>query len=225
VVLDEAQDLSPMQLRAVGRRCSTGSATVLGDVAQGTTVWATTSWSQALGHLGKPDAEVEELTQGFRVPSAVLDFAARLLPHLAVELAPPTSIRDDPGLLAIVASDALDRDTVTQVRGALERPGSVGVICADADVAAVERWVRDAGVEVSVLGRDDSASASALTTVVPATLAKGLEYDSVVVVEPTAIVAAEPRGLNRLYVVLTRAVTSLAVVHARPLPPQLLDGS
>ncbi len=68
VVLDEAQDLSPMQYRAVGRRCTTGSATVLGDIAQGTTPWATDSWQEALAHLGKPDARVEELTRGFRVP-------------------------------------------------------------------------------------------------------------------------------------------------------------
>ena len=83
VVLDEAQDLSPMQLRAVGRRCSTGSATVLGDLAQGTTPWAATDWDEALAHLGKPDAHVEVLDRGFRVPSAVIDFAARLLPDLA----------------------------------------------------------------------------------------------------------------------------------------------
>lgn len=68
VVLDEAQDLSPMQYRAVGRRCTTGSATVLGDLAQGTTPWSTESWAQALHHLGKADAVVEELTAGFRVP-------------------------------------------------------------------------------------------------------------------------------------------------------------
>jgi DNA helicase IV len=241
VVLDEAQDLSPMQLRAVGRRCSTGSATVLGDLAQGTSVWATTSWTQALQHLGKPDAPVEELTQGFRVPAAIIDFAARLLPHLSVSLQPPSSIRDDPGMLSVVATSDLDAATVTHVRAGLDRPGSVGVISADADVGRVESWLLDAGIPVHVLGRADAATTAAhdahdahaahdarrMTppTVVPASLAKGLEYDSVVVVEPAAIVAAEPRGLNRLYVVLTRAVTSLAVVHAQPLPPALRPAS
>ena len=80
VVLDEAQDLSPMQYRAVGRRCTTGSATVLGDLAQGTTPWATASWEEALAHLGKPGAVVEELTAGFRVPREVIAYASRLLP-------------------------------------------------------------------------------------------------------------------------------------------------
>ena len=68
IVADEAQDLSPMMLRALARRSSTGSLTVLGDLAQATTPWATRSWAEALGHLGKPDAHVEQLTRGFRVP-------------------------------------------------------------------------------------------------------------------------------------------------------------
>ena len=68
IVADEAQDLSPMMLRALARRSSTGSLTVLGDLAQATTPWATRTWAEALGHLGKPDAHIEELTRGFRVP-------------------------------------------------------------------------------------------------------------------------------------------------------------
>src|SRR5262249_15016712 len=82
VVLDEAQDLSPMQYRAVGRRCTTGSATILGDLAQGTTPWATGSWEEALAHLGKPDARIEELTRGFRVPREVIAYASQLLPSI-----------------------------------------------------------------------------------------------------------------------------------------------
>jgi len=83
VVLDEAQDLSPMQLRAVGRQCSTGSATVLGDLARGTTPWATDSWKASMRHLGKPEAVIEILERGFRGPASVIDYAARLLPSMA----------------------------------------------------------------------------------------------------------------------------------------------
>ena len=86
IVVDEAQDLSPMQCRAIGRRCATGSATVLGDIAQGTTPWATSSWPQLLGHLGKPDAELRVLDTGYRVPRQILDFASRLLSRIAPEL-------------------------------------------------------------------------------------------------------------------------------------------
>jgi DNA helicase IV len=101
VVLDEAQDLSPMQYRAVGRRCTTGSATVLGDLAQGTTPWATRSWEEALLHLGKQDAVIEELTAGFRVPTDVITYASRLLPHIAPGLTPVASIRENPGFFEI----------------------------------------------------------------------------------------------------------------------------
>ncbi len=218
VVLDEAQDLSPMQLRAVGRRCSTGSATVLGDLAQGTTAWATSSWQETMRHLGKPQARIEELAQGFRVPSAIIDFAAALLPHLAAELEPPRSIREDPGHLHVVATMDVPDATVAAAREGVERPGSVAVICPDSDVATVRSWLDDAGLAHQLVGAEDVGER---VTVVPATMSKGLEYDSVVVVEPTAIAMAEPRGLNRLYVVLTRAVTSLTVVHSRPLPPEL----
>ncbi|MFE2634155.1 HelD family protein, partial [Streptomyces scopuliridis] len=101
VVIDEAQDLSPMQYRAVGRRCSTGSATVLGDLAQGTTPWATASWTDALRHLGKTDAVVEELTAGFRVPREVIAYASRLLPSIAPGLAEVASVRESPGSLSV----------------------------------------------------------------------------------------------------------------------------
>ena len=88
VVVDEAQDLSPMEVRAIGRRCATGAATVLGDIAQGTTPWAATSWPELLKHLGKPDAAVRELDVGYRVPRQILDYASRLLPAIAPGLAP-----------------------------------------------------------------------------------------------------------------------------------------
>jgi DNA helicase IV len=223
VVLDEAQDLSPMQLRAVGRRCTTGSMTVLGDIAQGTTPWATRSWAESLQHLGQAGAHVEELTRGFRVPSAVIDFAARLLPHMSSGLAAPKSVRDDPGTLDVVhvsrASDVRPA-TVRAAREALSREGSVGLIVADADVAAVSRALTAEGLEHLSLGTDHEDAAHRLH-LVPATVAKGLEFDRVVVMEPAAIAAAEPderTGLRRLYVVLTRAVTGLTVVHVDPLP-------
>ena len=226
VVLDEAQDLSPMQLRAVGRRCTTGSMTVLGDIAQGTTPWSTRSWQESLDHLGQAGAHVEELTRGFRVPSAVIDFAARLLPHMSSGLAAPESVRDDPGTLDLVQVERpadVRRATVEAARAALSYEGSVGVIVPDDDVPAVSRALAAAELEHLTLGSDHEDAAHRLH-LVPATVAKGLEFDRVVVMEPAAIAAAEPderTGLRRLYVVLTRAVTGLTVVHAEPLPSPL----
>ena len=219
VVLDEAQDLSPMQLRAVGRRCSTGAATVLGDIAQGTTPWATADWASTLRHLGKPDGHVEVLRRGYRVPAAVLDLASRLLPHMAPGVAAAESVRENPGTLDLRRAADPVAATAAAVSDVLAHPGSVGVMVADADVDSVASRL---GVGHVVLGSGDEGSAR--VAVVPASLAKGLEYDHVVVVEPARIVAAEPsvqQGLRRLYVVLTRAVTGLVVVHGEPLPAEL----
>ncbi len=214
VVVDEAQDLSPMELRAIGRRSSLGSATVLGDIAQGTTPWATPSWDAALDHLGQGEAVLEVLRKGYRVPAAVVEFASDLLPAIAPGIDPPEPVRSNPGLLEVIRSTDLG-EVARRAGVALDRPGSVGVIAADdhvLDVAAVLDGLGAAHVTDDADGR---------LTLVPATLAKGLEFDHVVVVEPARIVAAEPRGLRRLYVVLTRAVSSLTVVHTEPLPAQM----
>ena len=229
VVLDEAQDLSPMQYRAVGRRCTTGSATVLGDLAQGTTPWATESWAEALTHLGKPEAAVEELTEGFRVPRDVIAYASRLLPDIAPTLRPATSVRESPGDFAVrpsAAPEALDADVVEACRATLDREGSIGLIAAEPRIPALGAALEAAGLPYLAPGEETSRDAR--LTLVPATLAKGLEYDYVVLDEPAAIVAAEPdarTGLRRLYVSLTRAVSGLTVLHAEPLPGALASAA
>jgi DNA helicase IV len=229
VVLDEAQDLSPMQLRAVGRRCTTGAATILGDIAQGTTPWATSSWAESLGHLGKAGAHIEVLDRGFRVPASVIEYAARLLPHMAAGLGAPVSVRENPGRLDLlaVADSALLEQTAKVVAAERAEPGSIGVIAPDAQVPQVSACLSRHGIEHGVLGQDHG-DIDHQVDVVPASVAKGLEFDRVVVVEPAAIAAAEPderTGLRRLYVVLTRAVSALTVVHAEPLPEALADAS
>ena len=231
VVVDEAQDLSAMQLRAVARRCTTGSVTVLGDIAQATTPWATGSWASALEHLGKSDAHIEELTQGFRVPRQIIEYAARLLPTIAPELAPPTSVRQQDGgleVLAVADEVELAQQLVESVRKALTDEGSIGLIAADAVLDQVGKTLRAAGIPATRLDAEESEepedAEAARLVLVPATLAKGLEYDQVIVVEPTTIAEAEHDallGLRRLYVVLTRAVTRLTILHARPLPAEL----
>ncbi|MGW3494690.1 HelD family protein [Streptomyces sp. NPDC001020] len=221
VVLDEAQDLSPMQYRAVGRRCTTGSATVLGDLAQGTTPWATRSWQEALAHLGKSDAAIEELTAGFRVPTDVITYASRLLPHIAPGLTPVASVRENPGFFEVRAT-ATDSDVIAACTELLLREGSTGLIAADARVPALAEALAEAGI--GHLGPGEETTRETRLTLVPASLAKGLEYDYVVLDEPQAVVDGEPderTGLRRLYVALTRAVSGLIVTHTAPLPPQL----
>jgi DNA helicase IV len=220
VVVDEAQDLSPMQCRAIGRRCATGSATVLGDIAQGTTPWATASWPQLLAHLGKEDAGLRVLDTGYRVPRQILDFASRLLDHIAPGLAPARSLRQDAGSLVITAvtGGTLPGALAAACADALARPGSAAVIAADDQVHGLSGILDRAGLEHAVLNGDNE---SRPLTVVPVTLAKGLEFDQVIVVEPTRIALGEARGLHRLYVALTRAVSRLTVLHSEPLPAAL----
>ncbi|MGW3637885.1 HelD family protein [Streptomyces sp. NPDC005131] len=225
VVLDEAQDLSPMQYRAVGRRCTTGSATVLGDLAQGTTPWSTESWAQALHHLGKADAVVEELTAGFRVPREVIAYASRLLPVISPGLAEVESVRESPGSLAVrevAGPAALDAAVLAACEESLTQEGSIGLIAADARIPALAEALTAAGH--AYLSPGEETTADSRLTLVPASLAKGLEYDYVVLDEPAAVVDGEPderTGLRRLYVALTRAVSGLTVVHAAGLPEAL----
>ncbi|KUL41104.1 HelD family protein [Actinoplanes awajinensis] len=196
IVVDEAQDLSPMQCRALARRSRHGALTVLGDLAQGTSPWAAADWRAQLGHLGKPDAPITALTLGFRVPAVVLSYANRLLPLMRTTVPIARSVRGDGELDVRRVADPVAA-AVDRVRAALTREGSIAVIAADARIAELGAAVLDERV-----------------TLLPATMAKGLEFDHVVVVEPAEIVAAEPRGAHRLYVVLTRAVTRLDVLHS-----------
>ncbi|GAB2956969.1 ATPase AAA [Streptomyces pseudoechinosporeus] len=222
LVIDEAQDLSPMECRAIGRRAAFGSVTVLGDLAQGTTPWAARDWAELLGHLGKPEAALVPLTTGFRVPGAVVELTNRLLARLDVRVPAARSLRRDGELRIRQAADVVG-ETVAAVRDALACEGSIGVITADCDVVRVREALGAAGIESA---RPDELGAR--VAVLGAGVAKGLEYDHVVAVEPAAIAEAETedggeagasaRGLRRLYVVLTRAVSRLDVVHGRALP-------
>jgi DNA helicase IV len=216
---------------------------VLGDIAQGTTPWAATSWPELLKHLGKPDAAVRELDVGYRVPRQILDYASRLLPAIAPGLAPARSLRADAAALSVVkvADGELGAWVAAGCATALERPGSVAVICADAQVPEVSTALAAAGFSFSVLGAPDPTpptstppgapphisdisemSGDGRLAIVPVTLAKGLEFDHVVLVEPGRIATGEAYGLRRLYVALTRAVSRLTVFHAEPLPAELL---
>ncbi|MBE1534792.1 HelD family protein [Actinomadura algeriensis] len=222
VVIDEAQDLSPMQCRAIARRAA-GSCTILGDLAQATGPAAVRDWPALLRHLGKPDGRIIELDRGYRVPAQVIDYAARLLPRIAPGLRRPGSARRSAGALRITPGTPgrLAAAMVSACAEALADEGSVGLIAADSDVPVLHRALADAGRACAVLGTGKDVMDAERLLCVPASLAKGLEFEHVIVVEPAHIVRAEPRGLHRLYVVLTRAVSTLRIVHAEPLPDPL----
>jgi DNA helicase IV len=221
VVVDEAQDLSPMQLRMLARRAVHHSMTVLGDLAQATAPAATSSWSDALAHLGRPaNAQVDELTIGYRLPGAILDFANALLPEAAPDVAPAASVRetgDPPDVHRFAAAELVDESA----RHALLLAQSfttTAIVAPSARVDEARAAVAVAGGDVA--GPEDTALRHHIT-VLPAALAKGLEFDAVLVLEPAAIVAESGHGVRLLFVALTRAVQHLAIAHAADLPAAL----
>jgi DNA helicase IV len=166
------------------------------------------------------------LTLGFRVPRQVIAYASRLLPQIAPELKEATSVRESPGDFSVraCARGELDEAVVEACRESLRHEGSIGLIAAQDRLPALARALEDAGLPYLAPGTETSEGSR--LTLVPAALAKGLEYDYVVLDEPAAIAAAEPdtrTGLRRLYVCLTRAVSGLTVLHAEPLPEALAE--
>jgi DNA helicase IV len=222
VVVDEAQDLSAMALRAAGRRAAGGSMTILGDIAQATGIGAQDSWDAVTAGLGVDQSQVRrrELTVGYRVPGPILDYANRLLPATAADITPSTSIRSRGA--GAEHHEVTDDDIATTVASLAEGLGSdwstIGVIAAvhrmDDVLAALATAGLDAGDTRRAVELDHPIS------VVDPPTAKGLEFDATIVVEPAEF-APLPNGLRLLYVALTRSVQRLVIVRSRPMPPPL----
>ena len=207
VIVDEAQDLSPMQLRMIARRARDGALTILGDVAQGTGPVTYASWNDVLPHLPRgDDAEVEELRHAYRVPREIMELALPLLDTIAPELERPLAYRAGAAepLIRQVDEGSLLREAYREAGRLAAEDGLVALI------------VPDELVEPALAHESAFDSIPLLTP----REAKGLEFDHVIVVEP-ALVAAHDRGLRELYVALTRPTTTLVVLHARPLPSEL----
>lgn len=217
IVADEAQDLSPMALRMLARRSSGGSMTVVGDLAQGTRPWAAASWDDVIAVVAS-SAPVQraELTVGYRTPASILDLANRLLPIAAPDVTPARSIRGGGEAPTLLATTELDTAAAAEAADGARGRGTVAVIAVASRRPGLSQALDAAGV-------DWGSAAAGLGTValVSPLLAKGLEFDTVVVVEPAEIIDAEPAGHRALFVALTRPTQRLVVVHDRPLPPVL----
>jgi DNA helicase IV len=202
LIVDEVQDLTPMQLRMLARR-STGSLTILGDIAQASGPVAYRTWQELMVHLA-PDAAltVEELRLAYRVPRDVMELALPLLPVIAPDVAPPIAYRegDEPPRFVLVAPAELATAAVREAAHEAEREGRTAVIAPDSL---------------------QLPEAKELFQTLTPRAAKGLEFDRVVLVEPAEIAAPGVDGLRALYVALTRATKTLVVVHSRPLPEEL----
>ncbi|MEO5973914.1 MAG: ATP-binding domain-containing protein [Ilumatobacteraceae bacterium] len=221
IIIDEVQDLTPMQLRMATRRSLNGAMTVVGDLAQATGVFAPQSWSEIVKFLpDKREPQVFSLSVGYRIPEEIMALADRVMRAAAPTLHPPRSVRQGefPPLIVRAASDDdLLNAVVISTRQILEAigDGNVAVVCPDSMADAVSGALSIAQVSH---GRANNTALDSRLTVVPVSLVKGLELDGVVVVEPSAIVDAQENGLRALYVALTRATQRLTVVHSQTLP-------
>jgi hypothetical protein len=223
IVVDEAQDLSPMQLRSVARRSLSGSITMAGDIGQATGPWAPAGWDEVTAHLpGQRQPRLVELTVSYRTPAEVVEVAARVLAETAPGLTPPTPVRRTgvaPYFEQVEASRFAERVAALATQACTDvAPGTAAVLAPASLVAELAIALDAAGVQASDPRRDGLGAPLSL---LPVDLANGLEFDAVVVVEPAAIVEESPQGLRALYVALTRPTRRLAVIHTRPLPAAL----
>jgi DNA helicase IV len=208
VIVDEAQDLTPMQLRALARRSRDGRMTLLGDIAQAAGPIGYRSWHELLRHLDV-EVELEELRYAYRVPREMMELALPLLPAIAPDVAAPIAYREGGEPPRFVRTREVLAESVREAVSEAEREGSVALIV-PAELL---------GPATDLLGEGHVYDLAVLT----ARAAKGLEFDRVVVAEPAAIVAEAGGvdGLRALYVALTRATKTLVVVHAESLPQAL----
>ncbi|MFF2148261.1 HelD family protein [Kitasatospora sp. NPDC058190] len=222
VIVDEAQELSEMAWRLLMRRCPTKSMTIVGDTAQTGDLAGTGSWARVLDPYVAGRWRLEQLTQNYRVPGEIMAVAAEVLAELDPEPDAPSSVRDsgeqpwhlrvEPGRLAERLAEVVAREAagLGERRLAVIVPDRLLPDLAEAVVAAVPR---------ASVGEDPAAPSP--VTVVDVKQIKGLEFDSVLIAEPGLIVDGSPRGLNDLYVALTRATQRLGVVHSGELPAAL----
>ncbi|SDM38466.1 RNA polymerase recycling motor ATPase HelR [Allokutzneria albata] len=194
VVVDEAQELSEMDWRALMRRCPSRSFTVVGDLAQRRAAAGARSWGTMLEPYVPGRWVYRSLSVNYRTPAEIMDVAAALLAEFAPGVKPPES-----------------------VRACGVRPWARRVTEAELP-AAIEEFVRD---EADRPGTSIVIGPPGVPGTVPASETKGLEFDAVLVVEPERILADGPRGSAELYVALTRATQRLGVLHQGPLPSVL----
>ncbi|MFL1902102.1 ATP-binding domain-containing protein [Streptomyces tauricus] len=227
IVVDEAQDLTPMQARSLRRRCPTGSMTVLGDLAQATGPHSHTSWDRLGGLLADRGSwRVTELNTSYRVPAEIMEFVAPLAHAVAPSLPYPTAVRragaEAVRLVPTTPWELLNEASTRTARlvgtDDGQSPRSIAVIVPDDS-----DWLEEVRRRVDRV--DGMTEERARTvSVLPAAQAKGMEFDHVLVLEPTTIADRGPVGLRQLYVALTRSTQTLTVLHTTPLPRELDAG-
>jgi DNA helicase IV len=224
IVVDEVQDLSPMELKMISRRSLNGSMTVVGDIAQATGPSAPSDWEDVLEHLPtKREPRVIGLSVGYRIPQQIMNLANRVMAAAAPGLRAPESVRDGDADPRIISTDDLCTAVAKEASRLSDElaGGSIAVVATDDRCDELSDALNRNGI---AHGRAAAGLGKGIT-VVPVSVVKGLELDGVIVVEPTDIVEASDRGLRSLFVALTRSTRRLSVVHARSLPESMMSDS
>ena len=219
LVVDEAQELSPMTWRVLMRRCPSRSMTLVGDVAQVGSVAGATSWAEVLDRYAAGRWRIEELTVNYRTPAAVMTLAAEVLAAGGVSAPTPDSVRE--GEWKPVAQQVA-RDDVRAVADAVAAELEVlgeGRLAVVTTRGVEQRWhdALAAALPEGTVGFG-TATMDRPVSVLSVGDVKGLEFDSVVLLEPGDVLAGGARGVNDLYVALTRPTQRLRVLHSGPLP-------
>lgn len=221
IVIDEVQDLTPMQLKMADRRSLNGSMTVVGDIAQATGPLAPDGWDDVLRYLpDRKPARVIGLSVGYRIPAQIMELANRVMAVATPGLRVPESVRVGDAPPRIRRVEALGSgvvDEVSVLRAELSG-GSIAVVAPDDLADEISDALLAAGLDH---GRAATTGLDQSLTVVPVSVIKGLELDAVVVVEPARIVSDHDHGMRALYVALTRSTQRLTVLHATDLPTPL----
>jgi DNA helicase IV len=222
VIVDEAQEMSPMAWRLLMRRCPTKSMTIVGDVAQVGDLAGSTSWAEALGPHVADRWRLAPLTVNYRTPAEIMAVAAGLLARIDPAAEPPRSVRESGVAPWRLRTDRAElAGTVARAAAATaeDKDGTLAVIVPAGRRAEIAAAVA-AALPGAVTG-DRDPDLEQPVVVLSVAQAKGLEFDSVLIAEPAEIVAESARGLGDLYVAMTRATQRLGVVHAAELPEEL----
>jgi DNA helicase IV len=222
IVIDEVQDLTPMQLKMATRRSLNGAMTIVGDLAQATGPLAPTDWQDVLDHLpDRKPSRVIGLSVGYRIPGQIMDVANKVMAAATPTLRAPESVRIGDAVPVFVRATGpigvAVADEVRSITNELSN-ASLGVIAPDSMIDELSEFLTAAGVNhgtATRTGLDEGV------TLVPVSVVKGLELDAVVVVEPARIVSDHEHGMRSLYVALTRPTQRLSVVHTDELPEPL----
>ena len=225
IIVDEAQDMTPMQLESIRRRSVSGDILLMGDLAQATGPWVYTSWSTIANCVNQPIERFDELEFGYRVPKQVFEYASKVLSHINPQLRSPRLVRDvreTPIIKNFENYRELFSTLVSDLKKLGEISSHTALIVSDTQAKTLIDELRDSEIAFTVLKNNSPAEG---LNVVPVSRQKGLEFDNVIIVEPQDIIDIEEIGLRQLYVAVTRSLRGLSIYSTGEVPTQLLEVS